>query len=293
MLANGSYRVAVDSFSSGQSGWHDSAFGCEESTPVVVAGPTHTALRISAPPVANGHTVSGSVTIDGTPVTEGSVSLYATCDDFRDGDPTTYNWFENGQFSVWVPSGTYLARITGPAQDRSYWHDTQRRCADATPIEVVGDTIVNLTGADSRTRQTVSGKVTGVQPIGGLFELVSPPRVNFYDSCADAAAGEAAVGHSKIAQDFPAFSTDWEYTANIPDGTYRARFTGMVEESWNGAAWSCAASTPVTVSGDTTADLAAATAMRPSPAQSAERPQPLGTASRSTTRPAALDLSPL
>jgi hypothetical protein len=203
------------------------------------------AMLSATPATAADYVVSGAVTSDNGKVTSGEVHFFATCQDFEEFNPAASDSIESGEYSVTVPPGKYRALIrpavgTGALES---WHSEKTSCAQATEVEVTGNTPLDLVAlAGSNVTGTVASK-NGDTESGAIY---------YFATCQDYRDETPAASAS---------FTSHTYALTVPDGEYLVqilpeRGTGALD-SWHRAKTSCADADPVEVSGDTTVDLEA------------------------------------
>lgn len=240
-VPDGSYRVRIQTY--GASGavpsWHDAKPTCDQAKVVNVSGDAPVDLLATA-----GSQVSGTVTSGGTPVEDGQVDFYASCQDSRAAQHVS---IDSGAYEITVPDGSYKVLITqyGNNGNTRSWHSAKSSCALAGVVTVSGDTTADLVAA---TTSKVTGQVTNDQGA-----KVSSGYVQFFTTCQDYADGNRTA---------EAWLDHGSYTAALPKGSYRAVINPWSQgaaRSWHSAKATCALADVVTVDGDTSADLVAAT----------------------------------
>ncbi len=158
-LLPGTYRALIGPYNgtTARESWHAAKPACAQADTITVSGDT-TADLVASP----GNTLSGTATSSNGPIKQGWVSLYATCEDYRNGrSQGGRGEFWNGTYSVsQVPSGTYRVAIASyddtDGAPRSSWHSGVPSCDQATPVTVNTTVTLNLVAA---TGYTVTGTV--------------------------------------------------------------------------------------------------------------------------------------
>ncbi len=243
-IPNGTYRVLIEPYleSTAVKSWHHAAPSCEQAQGVTVTGD-----GTIDPVAATGTHLTGAVTSSSGTVSSGSVFFYPSCQAYQDWEASGAGQIRKGQYSTWLPAGTYRVRIQ-PDTDTAAtsWHNAKNGCAIADVITVGGASmsqgLVASAGVD----------VTGLVTKGG--QPVSFGSAVFYATCqdflADQPSGEAMI-------------EDGYYTLTLAPGSYRVLISVMGRNgekySWHSATGTCAGATPITVSGSTTANLVART----------------------------------
>jgi hypothetical protein len=240
-LPPGTYHVFIDPNADATArSWHNAKNSCAGSDMITVTGLAMTQGIVAAA----GVDVAGLVTKGGTAIPFGSVTFYATCQDFLAGQEVSQTPIQDGVYATTLAPGSYRALITamGRNGEKFSWHSATGNCGSATPVVVSGSTTAHL---QARTTSTISGGVSG--PSG----LLDWGYVEFFATCQDYLDGNPAA--------YAPF-TAGAYSAGLPNGSFLARvhpYSGAAP-SWHNAATGCGSATAITVSGSGTHDLVAA-----------------------------------
>lgn len=192
-------------------------------------------LALASPANAAQVTLTGTVSVNGTPLSGGYVYFYGSCNDYVDGQTAGSALIEaNGAYGLDLDLGTYVARIApAPGSVAAVsWHNAARTCADATPITVTTSTTKDLNAARG---VEVTGKAMNTEGIP-----VSSGRAVFFHSC----RGFSEGGEKGSAQ----LNPDGSFAVTLPPGNYKVWIDAGADshavDSWNSAFSSCA-DTPV------------------------------------------------
>lgn len=231
-LPNGTYLAMVRSASAGKS-WHPGVPTCAQAQVITVQGSGTQNLQFT-----QGVKVAGTVTSPHGQIQEADVSFFASCDDAELGTSANSTWFDDGDYDIVVPTGTYRVRVNPgagqPAVDS--WNGAKATCAESTPVTITGAGAQALTVSDG---YLLTGAVKSKRG------TVQEGTVLAYATCEDYAHRDAAAS-----ADF----TSGSYALVLPAGTYRL-FVNPADEyqaadSWHNAAATCAEADVVTVEQD-------------------------------------------
>ena len=219
--------------------WHGPATSCAEAAPIVVTSGGAVNLVVAA-----GQTVTGSVASSNGPILEGEVSLYRSCQDFIDGEPTVQARLASGRYAVVVPAGDYRILVQ-PAREEvatRSWHPASDSCQEAEVVEVSEDVSVDLV---AEALFEISGSVQTTTQATDVSAWKSCQQ--YEEDWPNAAASSRVV--------------DDRYSMKLPPGSYLINvyedYPGGSATSWHPAKPDCQRATPVVVSGDATVDLQA------------------------------------
>ncbi len=235
-LPAGTYRVYIEpeDEQAAVASWHNAKATCENSDLVTVGGNRTLDL------VARGAgRVTGAVSSANGTVESGTISFFATCDDYVAREPAAQTWFSSSQYALSVPNGTYRVRVYPDSDEAAIdsWHHATSACEQATVVTVNGNTNVNVV---AETGTHLTGAVTSSSG------AVTSGTALFFDSC-QSYQDWNAIGYAQIRKG--------QYSAWLAPGTYLARIQPAVDnaaQSWHNAKNSCASADVVTVSGSST-----------------------------------------
>lgn len=210
----------------------------------VAVGSLIGAVLLAQPAHGQTFTVSGTVGSSNLPVASGKVFFYATCQDYDDDEPADVDVFDQGHYSVTVPSGTYRVRIDPDAGTGALpsFHNAKSGCDQADVLTVTGNTTVVLVALPEWFN--VSGSVASANG------PITQASVYFYASCQDAAL--------RLDADHDASLEYGTYRVTVPAGVYRVLIKPSATRavtSWHDARMTCEEATPVVVSADSLINL--------------------------------------
>ena len=160
LIPNGTYRVLIQPSLSSNAvrSWHNAKATCDQATVVTVNG-----NATIDPVAATGTHLTGAVTSSNGAVSSGSVMFYSSCQAYEDWDASGHSSIRDGQYSAWLPPGSYRAVIQ-PTTDTAArsWHNAKNSCAGAEAITVAGSSmsqgLVASAGVDVTGLVTKGGK---------------------------------------------------------------------------------------------------------------------------------------
>jgi protocatechuate 3,4-dioxygenase beta subunit len=246
VVSDGTYQIKIkpSADETAAPSWHTATPSCADAEPITITGDLTQDITARSPV-----SVTGFVTNENNVPAEGTVWFYASCDYAAEGYHSAFAPIINGEYSLEVLPGSYLAKINPPEDSNSphSWHSQKNTCRDADPITITGNETQDLIAV---TPVKVTGFVTNEN------NVPAEGTVWYYASCGYAAEGY----HSAFAP-----IINGEYSLEVLPGDYLAKIVPPEDSnsphSWHSQKNTCRDADPITITGNETQDLIAVTAV--------------------------------